>query len=164
MARRGVNGQLNMFDFIKSLETVPEGEVEMVSLMPAETEPEEIVSELPAAEPEVTVSELQEELEMEATAQEVNESVQPEAVAQVEKQEKISVDKLEPVKVVVKPETPVMSRSYEQDGETIEIAYLKYNKVRIQRGNKEPEIKVFGSSKEAVDYYVEQMQELEADE
>lgn len=119
MARRGVNGQLNMFDFIKSLETVPEGEVEMVSLMPVE---------------------------------------------EVEQMTDNSKAELEPVKVVIKPETPVMSRSYEKDGVSIEIAYLKYNKVRIQRGDMEPEIKVFGSSKEAVDYYVEQMQELEADE
>lgn len=147
MARRGVNGQLNMFDFIKSLETIPSGEVEMVSLMPQDevVEPKTIVGEpeVPKEEPVVVEPEI----------------VEPELPLPVKKPVE-----LEPVKVVVTPETPVMSRSYDMDGVHIEIAYLKYNKVRIQKGDAEPEIKEFGSSKEAVDYYVEQMQELEADE
>lgn len=147
MARRGVNGQLNMFDFIKSLETIPSGEVEMVSLMPQDevVEPKTIVGEpeVPKEEPVVVEPEI----------------VEPELPLLVKKPVE-----LEPVKVVVTPETPVMSRSYDMDGVHIEIAYLKYNKVRIQKGDAEPEIKEFGSSKEAVDYYVEQMQELEADE
>lgn len=147
MARRGVNGQLNMFDFIKSLETIPSGEVEMVSLMPQDevVEPKTIVGEpeVPKEEPVVVEPEI----------------VEPELPLPVKKQVE-----LEPVKVVVTPETPVMSRSYDMDGVHIEIAYLKYNKVRIQKGDAEPEIKEFGSSKEAVDYYVAQMQELEADE
>lgn len=147
MARRGVNGQLNMFDFIKSLETIPSGEVEMVSLMPQDevVEPKTIVGEpeVPKEEPVVVEPEI----------------VEPELPLPVKKPVE-----LEPVKVVVTPETPVMSRSYDMDDVHIEIAYLKYNKVRIQKGDAEPEIKEFGSSKEAVDYYVEQMQELEADE
>ena len=142
MARRGINGQLNMFDFIKSLETMPSGEVEMVSLMPQE-EAEAI--QTPATESEV--------LKMESVM------IEPETFVPERKKAE-----LEPVKVVVTAETPVMCRSYEQDGVHVEIAYLKYNKVRIQRGDAEPEIKEFGSSKEAVDYYVEQTQELEADE
>ena len=154
MARRGINGQLNMFDFIKSLETMPSGEVEMVSLMPQEeaeaiqtpaTESEVLKMESVMVEPEVHVAEPM--------------VVEPETFVPEHKKAE-----LEPVKVVVTAETPVMCRSYEQDGVHVEIAYLKYNKVRIQRGDAEPEIKEFGSSKEAVDYYVEQMQELEADE
>ena len=69
--------------------------------------------------------------------------------------------------VVVKEqgtEKVAMSRSYEINGETIEIAYINYNKVRITRGKEAPVVKEFASSKEAVDYYVEQMQEYEADE
>ena len=63
----------------------------------------------------------------------------------------------------LKEESVVMSRSYNRDGVSIEIAYLNYNKVRIQHGGAEPEIKTFATSKEAVDYYVEVMQEYEID-
>lgn len=75
-----------------------------------------------------------------------------------------------PVQVVEKPqevweaEKVAMYRSYEIDGKKIEIAYINYNKVRITRGNEAPIVKEFASTKEAVDYYVEQMQELEIDE
>lgn len=58
----------------------------------------------------------------------------------------------------------VMSRSYEKAGKKIEIAYMNYNKVRIIKGNESPEIKEFSSSKEAVDFYVQEMQALEEDE
>ena len=155
MARRGVNGQLNMFDFIKSLEVVPEGEVEMVSLMPVEDG--EYTSKKVEPEPVVKAESTHREEVLQET---VDKPKEPMVSSSVKKK----TTELEPVKVVVMPEAPVMSRSYEKDGVSIEIAYLKYNKVRIQRGTEEAEIKVFGSSKEAVDYYVEQMQELEADD
>ena len=58
----------------------------------------------------------------------------------------------------------VMSRSYEKAGKKIEIAYMNYNKVRIIKGNESPEIKEFSSSKEAVDFYVQEMQAIEEDE
>jgi len=152
MARRGVNGQLNMFDFIKSLEADPTGEVEMVSLMPLE--------ELEVAEELIEAEEPQ--VDEESIVSEEAPQVMAEKPAVIkEKPKKVE---MEPVKVIVTQEVPVMSRSYELDGVHVEIAYLKYNKVRIQRGDAEPEIKIFGSSKEAVDYYVEQMQELETDE
>ena len=61
-------------------------------------------------------------------------------------------------------EKVAMSRSYVISGERIEIAYINYNKVRITKGADAPIIKEFASSKEAVDYYVEQMQEYEVDE
>lgn len=61
-------------------------------------------------------------------------------------------------------EKVAMSRSYVISGERIEIAYINYNKVRITKGADAPIIKEFASSKEAVDYYVEQMQEYEIDE
>ena len=124
MARRGLKGQLNMFDFFHSLEEP--GEVEMVSLVPEyEEEPEAEIEPEPENEPETVV-------EPEPAAYKQDEAV-------------------------------VMSRSYNRDGVSIEIAYLNYNKVRIQHGGAETEIKTFATSKEAVDYYVEVMQEYEID-
>lgn len=61
-------------------------------------------------------------------------------------------------------EKVAMSRTYEVDGERIEIAYINYNKVRITKGENPPQIKEFETSKEAVNFYVEKMQELEPDE
>lgn len=128
MARRGLTGQLNMFDFFGSLEEGASGEVEMVSLMPSyEDEPEL---------PEYKI-------------------LEPEAIYVKEVVEKESTQDLEKA---------VMSRTYEREGKKIEIAYLNYSKVRITYGSDEPEIKVFESSKEAVDYYVEQMQKFESEE
>ena len=130
-----MKGQLNMFDFFSSLDSVEPGEVEMVSLVPDFDEPEVM------EEPEVVV--------------------EPEIVEEPE-----VVEESEPVDEVRQEsgEKVAMSRVYELDGKRIEIAYINYNKVRITRGDDLPIIKEFASSKEAVDYYVEQMQELEADE
>ena len=138
MARRTVTGQLNMFDFFSSMEGEA-GEVEMVSLMPNfEDEPKVKKESKVEDEPEVKV-----ELEIET---------EPEVLikSQIEKTEN--------------KEQVAMSRTYEVDGETLEIAYINYNKVRITRGKNESEMHVFETSKEAVDYYVERMQELESDE
>lgn len=120
MARKGMSGQLNMFDFFNSLESGVPGEVEMVSLVPSYDEEPEVVEE-PEPEKELTP-------------------------------------------VVRETEQVAMSRSYVKDGKRIEIAYINYNKVRITNGDEIPIMKEFASTKEAVDYYVEQMQELEADE
>ena len=57
-----------------------------------------------------------------------------------------------------------MCRQYVIDGKKLEIAYINYNKVRITREGQEPELYEFDSSKDAVDYYVQKMQELEPDE
>ena len=67
----------------------------------------------------------------------------------------------ETVEVKKETERVAMSRTYEKNGEKIEIAYINYNTVRITIGDKEPVRKVFSSSKEAVDFYVEEMQALE---
>ena len=133
MARRGLTGQLNMFDLFNSLEAP--GEVEMVSLVP-EFEDE------PVAEPE-PVDEFEQETE-------------PEIEKETVEIQNTTVEK--------KSEPVVMSRSYEKEGVRVEIAYLNYNKVRIQHDDKEPEIRIFATSKEAVDFYVEVMQEYEKDE
>ncbi len=156
MARKGMAGQLNMFDFFN--QDVPSGEVEMVSLMP-NFEEEESVPEVEEV-PEPVMDETTSEPEVED---------EPEPVKEVTPEQEDDVEEYEPERKEIssysnESENAVMSRVYEIDGEKLEIAYLNYNKVRITKGNKEPEIKVFDSSKEAVDYYVEKMQELEVDE
>ncbi len=130
MARRGLKGQLNMFDFFGP-DSEPVGEVQMVSLMPGAEEPE-VMEELKAIEEpkEIEESEILEE---------------PEGIEIPEKKE----------------ELPVMSRKYEKDGVAVEIAYYNYNKVQIKEGNNAPVMKVFATSKEAVDFYVGQMQGVE---
>lgn len=145
MARRGLTGQLNMFDLFNSLEEP--GEVEMVSLVP------EFEDELePVGKPEPVVE--QEDVEKSELVGEVKE-IEEEPASQRESMVSEHLNREENV---------VMSRSYVRDGIRVEIAYLNYNKVRIQHGGEEPEIKVFATSKEAVDYYVEVMQEYEKDE
>lgn len=151
MARRGLTGQLNMFDFFSSLEEGTSGDVEMVSLMPNfNDEPE--LPEHKISEPEVVKREMVETVE---PISEFVEAIEPETISVKEVVEKESTQD---------QEKAVMSRTYEREGEKIEIAYLNYNKVRITSGNNEPEIIVFETSKEAVDYYVEQMQKLESEE
>ena len=145
MARRSVTGQLNIFD----LYDVPMGDVEMVSLMPSEeTEPDVKLEQ----EKKVTIS----EIVVEETPKVKDESV-VKGEAEVEEEKAIE----ETVEVKKETERVAMSRTYEKNGEKIEIAYINYNTVRITIGDKEPVRKVFSSSKEAVDFYVEEMQALE---
>ena len=148
MARRGMAGQLNMFDFFSSLEDNPSGEVEMVSLMPDfDEEPEVVEAPGIVKEPEVVeVTEIVEEPEVREKVQQIREE---------------SKDNDETFDIIEKEEKAVMSRVYEIDGMRIEIAYHNYNKVRISKEGEETEWKVFDSSKEAVDYYVQQMQKYE---
>ena len=163
MARKGMTGQLNMFDFFS--QDSLSGEVEMVSLMPDFEE---------EAQPETKAKAVKEEIPLETEVKAEKVEMPQETV---EKPDEIEVPQEvdEPVEleeerdeqevhIDVHSMDAVMSRTYEVDGECIEIAYLNYNKVRITRGKEEPQIKVFSSSKEAVDYYVEKMQELEIDE
>lgn len=135
MARRSVTGQLNMFELLNSLDNESAGEVEMVLLMPS-------FEEEPVEEPVVEEISIQEES----------------STVEITSNEKHSTE------IQVETDKPVMSRTYEVDGEKIEVAYLNYNKVRITRGSKMSEVKVFSSSKEAVDYYVLMMKEWEKDE
>lgn len=134
MARRGMSGQLNMFDLFQTLDEATPGEVEMVSLMP-EFETELEVEEEPEIEEE---PEAVEEPETEAESEVVQHEVADKKVA--------------------------MSRCYEIDGKKVEIAYINYNKVCISREGEIPVLKEFASTIEAVDYYVEQIKELETDE
>ena len=136
-----MKGQLNMFDFFSSMDSVEPGEVEMVSLVPDFDAPEVV------EEPEVVAAPRVVEEPKVVEEPEVEEVAAPAVEMRQETGEKVA-----------------MSRVYERDGKRIEIAYINYNKVRITRGSDAPIIKEFASTKEAVDYYVEQMQELEADE
>ncbi|MBQ8519072.1 MAG: hypothetical protein IJ455_05690 [Agathobacter sp.] len=159
MARRGLTGQLNMFDLYNSLDA---GEVEMVSLVP-DFEEEPVVEEAQENVEEPVVEEAPEDVE-EPVAEEAPEDVEEPVAVEIPE---ITVEPEyveEKPQVSLKDEKVSMSRSYVIDGEKIEIAYINYNKVKITRGNNVPVIKTFESTKEAVDYYVEQMQELESDE
>ena len=150
MARKGLTGQLNMFDLFKSMEDIPMGEVQMVSLMP-EDEPEVMAEPEEVAEPEVVTE-----------PEEVAEPLVMEEPALVEETPRTVV--MEKTVVSTGNDKPAMCRQYVIDGQQLEIAYINYNKVRITREGQEPEIHIFESSKEAVDYYVQKMQELEPEE
>jgi len=58
-------------------------------------------------------------------------------------------------------EKVAMSRTYHTKEGFLKIDYINYNKVRICKSGQPDEVKVFDSSKEAVDFYVEQMQRFE---
>ena len=218
MARKGLTGQLNMFDLLRSIEDVPMGDVQMVSLMP-EDDPEEelqlpeeitevvkeaqviddseiaITESIEPGEQEVQVAqeiqvvqevqEAQEVQEVQETqdvpevqaSQEIQEIQVSEQKTESRKTEKLrNVSKKQEIALEEKPqkvqtvaytsgnEKPAMCRRYEIDGKEIEIAYINYNKVRITKAGEKPELYIFDSSKEAVDYYVERMQELEPEE
>lgn len=160
-----MKGQLNMFDLFSSMDSLEPGEVEMVSLVPDFDEPEVEESQEPEESPEVEESPaVEEQLEV---VEEPAVEEEPEVIEEpvVEEEPEIVVEP-EPVMEIRQDsgEKVAMSRVYELDGKRIEIAYINYNKVRITRGDASPVIKEFASTKEAVDYYVEQMQELEIDE
>ena len=184
MARRSMTGQLNMFELLNSLEEVPAGEVEMVSLMPLfdeETDEavestevvsgEDIVDAREVVENNVLIVQETYEKAKVSTAEDTQEGteqnkteIEKEALEEVEWKEPSWKEDVELKGFSQEVEKPVMSRSYEVNGESIEVAYLNYNKVRITRAGMEPEMKVFASTKEAVDYYVQIMQEWEKDE
>ena len=148
-----------MFDFFSSLDSGEPGEVEMVSLVPDFDEPE--VEETPEVEEILEVEEIPEVEEV----PEIEET--PDVLEESTVIEELEPEEI-PVAMIEKTQEPgekvAMSRTYELDGKRIEIAYINYNKVRITKGNEAPVIKEFASTKEAVDYYVEQIQEYEIDE
>lgn len=84
-------------------------------------------------------------------------------------EEPVSEDKTEAVEELEDEKSPelnnvAMSRAFEKDGKKVEIAYINYNKVRITTEGEETIIKEFDSTKEAVDYYVEKIQEQDIEE
>lgn len=161
MARRGLSGQLHMFDFFRELEnTAPlDGEVEMVSLMPAYEEPEQAdQSEQENLRKQKVLREQKTPSKQESFTEQEVPSKQKSSTEQVvlEKQEVLSERGADD-----KQERPVMQRIYKTPQGTMELAYLNYSKIRIRRPGQGEEIKEFDTSKEAVDYYVGMMQTLE---
>lgn len=177
MARRGLTGQLNMFDFFRELETnIPQnGELEMVSLMPdfeeepvvvenkIENQPSESNKEIKNTNNKKTktgtrkkaASSIEEIVNLKAENEEVIETKKESEILEVEETPlpSISIDNSH--------QRPVMQRTYSTKQGVVEIAYINYSKVRMCEPGKEPKITEFASSKEAVDFYVEQMQKLE---
>lgn len=161
MARRGMTGQLNMFDFFRELETnIPQdGELEMVSLMPSFEEDEIPVSSVksePVAEVVVEVEEAtktEEGTKTEDIPEIISEYKSKKHTPKTAKRSTENIDKSH--------DHPVMQRTYTTKQGTVEIAYMNYSKVRVIKPGEEVQIREFASSKEAVDYYVEQMQKLE---
>ncbi len=178
MSKRGLTGQLNMFDLIKSMENLPMGEIEMVSLMPEDEEPEVVQAKTleqtePVAQPE---PEVQEETEVQGETREQTEkkpraprksakkAVQETIVTETVEEEKEEKIEKEEEKASYSVDKPSMCRTYETDTGNIEIAYINYNKVRITITGQEPQLYSFESSKDAVDFYVSKMHELEPEE
>lgn len=166
MARKGLTGQLNMFDLFKSLEDSPMGEVQMVSLMPEEESeaPEEMVEDIPQLhQARIKTPKSQEKSILKPKTDPA--PLQETEPAPLQETEPAPLQETEPAPLQeMEPARPVMCRNYEIEGKQLEIAYVNYNKVRITREGEAPEIYVFDSSKEAVDYYVQKMQELEPEE
>lgn len=162
MSRKGLSGQLSMFDFWGA--QAGAGEVEMVSLMP---EPEEQVKESPKTTKEVPV-----EVEAEVAPDDVPVEVEVETMddAPVEIEAEVAIAEVSVEKTPEKREnpvgesgdTPVMhSEKRDRRGKILaEISYLNYNKVFLQREGEEGETFQFDNSKEAVDFYIAEMLKL----
>lgn len=141
MARRSMAGQLNMFDFWDNL-VQPEdgGQVQMVSLIPEEepkTDDTGKTSETEGVEADFKQKETVPE-----------KKVQEEPVAQK----------------AISPETaPVMQKQVLNPDGSIkaEVAFYNYNKVCVKRENEPEEWREFDNSKEAVEYYMEEMLKLQ---
>ena len=144
MARKHLNGQLNIFDLLNNWEGPAMGEeVEMVSLMPdLEDEVEPAVVPEENQEPQI---------------------VQEESSKPTEPKTRVLTSQAPEMKR--KPtnfnEKVIMHRKFKAKDKEIDIAYLSYNKVRIRTTGEEDRIMEFASSKEAVDYYVDRIQALD---
>lgn len=169
MARKGLSGQLSMFDFWGA--QAGDGEVEMVSLMPeatedapAENEPEAAENETPVVaedEPEAVVKEAPEEAadETPATVAEDEPEVPVEenpvvvAASEPEKRKKPARESCD---------SPVMhGEKRDSSGKVLaEISYLNYNKVFLRREGEPGETFQFDNSKEAVDFYIAELLKL----
>lgn len=161
MARRSMAGQLNMFDFWDNL-VQPEdgGQVQMVSLIPEEEpkqERAEEVDEEAAQEEPVT----QKAVLPEAETFETVDAGSAEAVSAGAERPR----EKEPVaQKATLPETaPVMQKQVLNPDGSIkaEVAFYNYNKVCVKRENEPEEWREFDNSKEAVEYYMEEMLKLQ---
>lgn len=129
MARKQVNGQLDLFAYINSIQTTEHfGDMEMVSLMP------EDVEETAIAQPDDSDS------QPEIIEEEFQIDISPSAVYN-EKEENTS--------------DLVMAKYFvSQNNEEAFVEYRNYNRVIIRSIGEEVKEYHFDSSKEAVDFYV----------
>lgn len=165
MARRSMAGQLNMFDFWDNL-VQPEdgGQVQMVSLIPEEEPKQERAEEVD-----------EETAQEEPVAQNVG-APEPENFAKVDAGmtgmdlkpgETVPEKKVqeEPVtqKAFLQESAPVMQKQVLNPDGSIkaEVAFYNYNKVCVKRENEPEEWREFDNSKEAVEYYMEEMLKLQ---
>lgn len=161
MARRSMAGQLNMFDFWDNL-VQPEdgGQVQMVSLIPeeepkqehAEKADEETAQKEPVAQkavlPEAETFETVDAGSAEAVSAGAERPREKEPVAQ---------------KALSPESAPVMQKQVLNPDGSIkaEVAFYNYNKVCVKRENEPEEWREFDNSKEAVEYYMEEMLKLQ---
>jgi hypothetical protein len=155
MARRSLDGQLNMFDFWNHLPPSENGEeVQMVSLMPdAEAEPEEPEEAVDVAEsekPEESAVAPETDAEETADVPEEDAIENSRDLQETDDTEKIAAD------------NPVMHKEIRNADGSIrsEISYYNYNRICLKRQNEQPVWKIFDNSKEAVDFYIEEMLKL----
>ncbi len=165
MARRSMAGQLNMFDFWDNL-VQPEdgGQVQMVSLIPeeepkqehAEKVDEETAQEEPVAQKAVLPeAETFETVDAGTTGMDLKpeETVQEKQVQEEPVTQKATLQETAPVmqKQVLNPDGSIKA----------EVAFYNYNKVCVKRENEPEEWREFDNSKEAVEYYMEEMLKLQ---
>ena len=146
MAKRGLSGQLYLFDFWG--DTNPEDSiVEMVSLVPEEPEERE--------EPKVEMVSLMPEEEKDP-----EEAVVPEETIEPEEAKEPKVD---PKEGAPETQAPVMHKEKtDKNGNVLsEISYLNYNKVFIRNSKyQQGKLFEFENSKDAVDFYITEMMKL----
>lgn len=165
MARRSMAGQLNMFDFWDNL-VQPEdgGQVQMVSLIPEEEpkqERAEEVDEEAAQEEPVTQKAVLPEAETFETvdAGMTGMDLKPEETVQEKQVQEEPVTQ----KATLQETAPVMQKQVLNPDGSIkaEVAFYNYNKVCVKRENEPEEWREFDNSKEAVEYYMEEMLKLQ---
>ncbi len=151
MVKRGLPGQLNLFDFWGDTNS-EDSIVEMVSLVPQEQEVE-MVSLIPD-EPELK----------RAAPEKQEDAVSENSMTEEAAEETVNEEAEE---VFVKGQTPVMHKETKgKDGSVLaEISYLNYNKVYIKNKEyRQGKLFEFENSKEAVDFYISEMTKLTGEE
>lgn len=161
MARRSMAGQLNMFDFWDNL-VQPEdgGQVQMVSLIPEEEpkqEHAEKVDEETAQKEPVAQKAISPEAETFETVDAGMTEVMDAGAGRSREKEPVTQ------KAFLQESAPVMQKQVLNPDGSIkaEVAFYNYNKVCIKRENEPEEWREFDNSKEAVEYYMEEMLKLQ---
>lgn len=127
MAKKDLKGQMNMFDFFQ-----PGEEVEMVSLMPQDSDADEMKT-IPEQKPE------KKEVKKETTE-----------IKEIKEIKENKVKKSKPTNI--KPDK-MMYHEAVVGGSKVVISYEDYNKVYLLDENKKDFTYSFENTKEAVDFY-----------